>query len=89
MAYSLSMENSRRTGHVDTIRSRLPAAQNSRPGPARFLDAYGGVDTSSSPVANVVSPCFSTAVTVPPVPVHRCTAIVLTNEAPPGDTGID
>ena len=51
-----------------------------------MTDAYGGVDTSRSAVARVVSPCLSTAVTVPPVPVHRCTGIVLTNDVSPDDT---
>ena len=50
---------------------------------------YGGVDTSRSAVANVVSPCFSTAVTVPPVPVHSLTAIVLAYDVFPDDTLID
>ena len=54
-----------------------------------MMDTYGRVDTSRSALASVVSPCLSTAVTVPPVPVHRWTAIVLTNDVFPDDTGID
>ena len=51
-----------------------------------MTDAYGGVDTSSSVVARVVLPRLSTAVTVPPVPVHSLTAIVLAYDVFPDDT---
>ena len=60
------------------VASRHPAAAD-----------YGGVDTSRSALASVALPRLSTAVTVPPVPVHSLTAIVLAYDVFPDDTSID